>query len=198
MTRIESFGHRIGSGATAVVTGIAHWPSEGENGEKKTGRWIVLGGSGWLTEQLVARTHPLALVVAAGFLAGAWAKGTIPELEIVVTDEAADNLALVEFVLAVTGDRQGVHLAELLPAIQAHADGWAGCDKTYLRTVLVAAGIPVRKKLRVGTTTGIPGVHRDDAQAALVRLTTPPDVATPSDTPSEDVDAGRSTREHAA
>jgi hypothetical protein len=195
VTALENAGHRLGTGATAVVAGLAAWPSKAESGDRKAGRWVVLLGGGWLTEQLVARTHLLGLVLAAGFLVGAWLKGAVPEPAAAVTDEGAQNAATVEFVLAVIGDRQGVHLVELLPAIQAHADHWRGCDKTFLRRALVeTVGLPVRKKLRVGTETGIPGVHRDDAAATLARLTTPPAVATPSDAPSEDVDAGRSTR----
>lgn len=200
MTGLEKAGHRLGSGAGTVVTAVAAWPSKADNGEKKLGRWIVLGGSGWMTEQLVARTHPLGLAVAAGFAVAAWVSGAPPAPPgEAVPDEAAENVAMVEFILGVIGDRQGVHLVELLPAIQAHADSWAACDKTYLRRVLTdTVGLPVRKALRVGPVTGIPGVHRDDAEAALERLTTPPDVAAPPDVPSGDVDAGRSTRDRVA
>jgi hypothetical protein len=204
VTKIEQYGHRIGAGAGNVASGIAHWPSKAENGEKKAGRWIVLAGSGWLTEQLVARTHPLGLVAAGGFLIAAWVKGSVmrdvnDDILHQPTDEAAEDVAMVEFVLAVIGDRQGVHLVELLAAIQAHTDGWNECDKTYLRKVLTeTVGLPVRKKMRVGDQTGIPGVHRDDAEAALTRLTTPPDVDEPTEPLPGDVDAGRSTRDPAA
>jgi hypothetical protein len=194
VTGLEKAGHRLGNGMGKAVTALAAWPGRAETGEAKAGRWILLLIGGWLTEQLVARTHALVLLPAAAFLCAAWAMGKPPAPRAPVDDEAADNIALAEFVLSVIGERQGVHLAELLPAIQAHADQWAGADKTYLRKVLTASGIPVRKKLRVGVRTGIPGVHRDDVEQALARLTTPPDVAAPSDTPSEAVDAGRSTR----
>lgn len=199
MSALENAGHRLGSGATTVVTGIAAWPAKAENGEKKTGRWIVLIGSGWLTEQLVAHTHPLALVAAGALLIASWVKGTVPEPAVVTADDADDNVAMVEFILQVIGDRQGVHLVELLPAIQAHTDGWDGCDKTYLRRVLVkTVGLPVRKKLRVGERTGISGVHRDDAQRVLERLTAPPAVDETPEATVEDVDAGRSTQQHVA
>lgn len=199
MTRLEKAGHRLGSGIGIVVSAIAGWPAQAETGEKKGGRWIVLLVGAWLTEQLVARTHALAWVLIAGFLITAWCKGTAPVTPTEPEPSAtSDAIALAEFVLGVIGDRQGVHLVELLPTIQAHSDRWAGADKGYLRRVLVKAGIPVRKSLRVGVRTGIPGVHRDDAEQALERLTTPPVVGDAAEAPPEHVDAGRRTRVDAA
>lgn len=197
MTRVETFGHRIGSGATLVVTSIAHWPSQAENSEKKTGRWIILAVTGWLGEQLVQHTHLLGLGAAAAFAAAAWKQGSAPAPS--EPDEPSDaRIVMVRMVVDLIGDRAGIHLAELLPTMAAVNERWARWDQTHLKRVLVEMGLPVRKQLRVGPVGGRAGVHRDDALRALAALTTPPDVEPDVEAPSEGVDAGRSTCDHPA
>jgi hypothetical protein len=68
------------------------------------------------------------------------------------------------FVVQAIGDRQGVHLRDLLDALQqtGHHPDWEVAD---VKRVCEAAGIPVRARVRVRGLGVTVGVHRDDLPA---------------------------------
>lgn len=72
--------------------------------------------------------------------------------------------ATLEWILQQTGDRQGVHLRDLLTHAQEHGM-FDGLDVTDLRTHLEGYGFPVRDRVRVRGLGVTVGIHRDDIKA---------------------------------
>lgn len=68
------------------------------------------------------------------------------------------------FVIEAIGDRQGVHLRDLLDTLQqtGHHPDWEVAD---VKRVCETAGIPVRARVRVRGLGVTVGVHRDDLPA---------------------------------
>lgn len=71
--------------------------------------------------------------------------------------------AVLHWLWDMVGDRQGVHLRDLLTTAHAHGM-FEGCDLPTLRARLEEAGIPVRKRVRVRGKGVTVGVHRDDLE----------------------------------
>jgi hypothetical protein len=69
--------------------------------------------------------------------------------------------ATLEWIWRQVGDRQGVHLRDLLEHAQAHGM-FEGLDVSELRAHLERWGIPVRNRVRVRGLGVTVGVHRDD------------------------------------
>lgn len=74
--------------------------------------------------------------------------------------------AFARWLLKTIGDRPGIHLYELYPAMR-QLDGHEGLDDTALRAALRTLGVPVTRSLRVGPVEGRSGVRRADAEALL-------------------------------
>lgn len=80
------------------------------------------------------------------------------------TDEP--RIALARWLLDTIGDRPGIHLQELYPAMRQLA-GQEGRTDAELRAALRTLGVPVQRSLRIGRVAGRSGVRRDDVQALL-------------------------------
>jgi len=78
----------------------------------------------------------------------------------------ADSFVL--WLLDLMGDRPGIHLRELYPAMR-QLPGHEGRDNAQLRAALRTLGIPVERTLRLGLVAGRSGV----ARAALEALPSP-------------------------
>lgn len=138
----------------------------------------VLAAGGYLTVYGCAHA-PHAAVFAAPAVLLAWcvaawwvAPAAAPELAVETasgTDPTAPAEHTPEDVYAATldwirqqiGDRQGVHLRDLLEHAQAHGL-LEGLDVTEFRGHLERHGIPVRNRVRVRGLGVTVGVHRDD------------------------------------
>lgn len=92
--------------------------------------------------------------------------------------------AFIRWLLDLIGDRIGVHLRELYPAMR-ELPGHEGRDDAQLRAALKALGIPIRRSLRVDGVPGRSGVARADLKALPS-----PDGELPGDNSG---DAGQST-----
>ncbi|MFH8369178.1 hypothetical protein [Streptomyces sp. NPDC018031] len=97
---------------------------------------------------------------------------------------------LAQAVLDIIGDRPGIHLAELYPALLARPAA-ARLDETRLRAALTEAGITITRSMRVGDVEGRSGIKRADVQALL----DPPPPGQPLSTPLHDGDAGQTPGE---
>ncbi|MEU0986024.1 hypothetical protein [Streptomyces sp. NPDC005953] len=74
--------------------------------------------------------------------------------------------ALVEWLTLAIGDRPGIHLYELYPAMrQLHCR--QGLDDAALRAALKTLGIPVTRSLRIGDIEGRSGVRLTDLTPLL-------------------------------
>jgi hypothetical protein len=78
-----------------------------------------------------------------------------------VTDARQD---FTKWLLDLIGDRPGVHLRELYPAMRT-LPGCEGHTDTQLRAALTMFGIPVHRSMRDGVTAGRTGVRKDDLTA---------------------------------
>lgn len=72
--------------------------------------------------------------------------------------------AFVPWLLELMGDRPGIHLRDLYPAMRK-LPGHEGRDNAQLRAALRALDIPVRRSLRLGGVAGRSGVARTDLEA---------------------------------
>lgn len=72
--------------------------------------------------------------------------------------------AFTRWLLTLIGDRPGIHLRDLYPAMRK-LPGHEGRDNAQLRAALRALDIPVRRSLRLGGVAGRSGVARTDLEA---------------------------------
>ncbi|MBC3988043.1 hypothetical protein H8N00_03830, partial [Streptomyces sp. AC563] len=131
-----------------------------------------------------AHQAPILMAVAAGWWCHrAWALGpsaadrpSANGRQDEPAEPPADELAadprrqLLEGVHALIGDRTGIHLAELYPAL-LERPGAAHLDEARLRAALLAAGLTIHRSMRVGDIEGRSGIKAADVQALLA---TPP------------------------
>ena len=82
------------------------------------------------------------------------------------TEAAAPDArdAFVRWLLDQIGDRPGIHLRDLYPAMRT-LPGCEGHDNARLRAALTTLDIPVHRSLRIGALAGRSGVRRADLLA---------------------------------
>jgi hypothetical protein len=164
----------VGSGQ---VAGRVRWIWETEDGRTRlrriVGRTLTVAFGLWSAFAL--GTH-WPWVGAAEIIALLWYGHAKAELEaaprLAEDDDEVELTAeeqVLGLVVGIIGDSPGIHLDTLLDHLRREP----GCEEMMreeLRAILADVGCPIRRALRVGTRTGIAGVHRDDAQAALDTL----------------------------
>ena len=155
-----------------------HWIWEKEEGRTRLKRIIArLLGSAFLLYAAIRLGTYWPWVGAAEIIAllcYGHAKAQLEESQLAqdqaeLEDELTPEEIVLQLVVDLIGDAPGIHLDTLLAHLQ-QVPQWAAMTRDELRLVLHAAGCPIRRALRVGKRTGIAGVHRDDAQAALDAL----------------------------
>lgn len=111
----------------------------------------------------VARFAVPGAVVA--WCAAAWWAAP-PAVEPEPSDEpvAPNPQGFTRWLLDLIGDRPGIHLRELYPAMR-ELPGCEGHDNAHLRAALDTLGIPVHRSLRLGHVAGRSGVRRTDLLA---------------------------------
>lgn len=132
------------------------------------GFWWVAGGAGVTVYTVNTHHHWTAWIVAAWCVA-AWmhapdaAKTDAPQSAEPDKTEPTEphGEAWRAFVVRAIGDRQGVHLRDLLDMLHqtGHHLDWEVAD---VRRVCEAAGIPVRNRVRVRGLGVTVGIHRND------------------------------------
>jgi hypothetical protein len=84
-----------------------------------------------------------------------------PEPEPVEEPDLDARAAFVQWLLDLIGDRPGIHLRDLYPAMR-QLPGCESHDNARLRTALTTLGIPVHRSLRIGVLAGRSGVRKTD------------------------------------
>jgi hypothetical protein len=112
---------------------------------------------------------PAAAVV---WCAAAWWISPPPTAEPAPVDDPVepDPQGFTRWLLDLIGDRPGIHLRELYPAMR-RLPGHEDRTDAQLRTALQTLAIPVQRSLRIGVVAGRSGVRRTDL------LTLPPTAA---------------------
>lgn len=133
----------------------------------------VIGGGFVATAALNAahQAPPIVPVLLAVWCRRAWLAG-----QPAPPDPNVWRRQLAEGVLELIGDRPGIHLAELYPALLARPAA-AHLDEARLRAALLDAGITITRSLRVGDVEGRSGIRRADVEAALRSLSPSPSPA---------------------
>ena len=170
-------GAALCAGSVVLAVRAWQWLTERLNFWEAVGALLTgayLAGYGCLHAPHVARfAVPGALI--AWCVAAWW---TAPPADPVESAKEAEEeaptegqqdvyAATLEWIWRQVGDRQGVHLRDLLEHAQAYGM-FEGLDVSELRVHLERWGIPVRNRVRVRGLGVTVGVHRDD-------LPTPPE-----------------------
>ncbi|MGY5048281.1 hypothetical protein ACWDE0_22015 [Streptomyces sp. 900105755] len=140
-------------------------------GEHLTGleRLGALGLGGYVTVYCCEQAPHVAEfaipgAVVAWCLAAWWAAPpAAPEPAPAVETSGAPD-AFVTWLLQLMGDRSGIHLRELYPAMR-ELPGHEGRNNAELRAALSTLGIPVTRSLRLGGVAGRSGVARASLEA---------------------------------
>lgn len=125
----------------------------------------VLGAVGAYVARAAAPFAP-ALFIAAVMAWGIAAQFAAPRREPDAPSEPPSEapVAFAQWLLQTIGDKPGIHLRELYPAMRK-LPGQEDRDDTQLRGALRALGIPVHRSLRIGRVAGRSGVRLADVEA---------------------------------
>jgi hypothetical protein len=132
-------------------------------------RYAALAAGGYAVVYAASHARHLPPFLVPGavviWCAAAWwhAPSALAEPEPIV-EASAPTDAFVPWLLDLMGDRPGIHLRELYPAMR-QLPGHADRDNTELRAALNTLGIPVTRSLRLGHVAGRSGVARSALEA---------------------------------
>ena len=175
---------RIARGASLVArrraTALADWVRAGRR-DDLTGwraalgplaRLAVLAVAAWILYSLVRALPWLMWILVAIGLRVAWRAGKqtpvagAGEDSVRASERSPEETreAIHTWVRAAIGERQGVHLRDLLTNAQQH-HMFEGLEMADFRTHLERWEVPVRKRVRVRGLGVTVGIHRDDLPA---------------------------------
>ncbi|RPK69034.1 hypothetical protein EES44_07850 [Streptomyces sp. ADI96-15] len=169
---------RLTAGHRLLLKRLGAWAKELGQPRSAAARYTVLGVIAYLAGSALLISPHLMWPATLGYLYACW-RVTRP----LPPDHRRQ---LLEGVLHLIGDRPGIHLAELYPALRNTPSG-AGLTDPAIRAALQTAGLTIHKSVRIGDATGRSGIKRSDVQA-LLDAPPSPEKATPSET---GVDAGQ-------
>ncbi|MEU3603035.1 hypothetical protein ABZ714_30650 [Streptomyces sp. NPDC006798] len=172
---------RLADGSHRLATALGHrtrtWIAAGRRTDL-TGWRSALGpalraglllGTAYLLTRAVRATPALMWLLTGAWLAAAWRAGRTknaqktPDADRPTADPEDVHAATLDWIRDQIGDRNGIHLADLLAHAQAHGLH-TDLDPAAFRAALDRWGIPVRDQLKVRGRNR-PGVHRDDLPA---------------------------------
>ncbi|MBQ1122624.1 hypothetical protein [Streptomyces sp. B15] len=182
--RRSGIADRLARGSAALArrhtTALANWVAQGRRGDLDgwraalgpVARLAALAALAWLAYHLVRALPWLMWLITARWCLAAWRAGK-PAAETASTGTTTDATerpsedvydATLAWIWQMVGDRQGVHLRDLLANAQQNGL-FEGLDVAAFRAHLVDWDIPVRKRVRVRGSGVSVGIHRDDLPA---------------------------------
>ncbi|MFF1402738.1 hypothetical protein [Streptomyces sp. NPDC058294] len=198
MSRLARPATRLATGSRILLHRLAArltaWVARGRRHDltgwrAALGCWlrIVLAiFGGYLLWRILRALPALLWLLSTAWTLAAWRAGKAPaqaaeeEHEETSAEQLVDaprgdvRAATLEWVWQQVGDRQGVHLRDLLAHAQTHGM-FEGMEVAVFRAHLERWGIPVRARVRVRGQGVTVGIHRDDLQG----LTSPSPEAAP-------------------
>ncbi|MGW9031476.1 hypothetical protein ACWGQ5_47180 [Streptomyces sp. NPDC055722] len=130
--------------------------------------WKIVAGGGLLAMYAAVRYRTWIAWMLVAWCLAAWMHA--PEADGPDEETAPEpRLALARWLLDTIGDRPGIHLRDLYPAMR-QLPGQEGRTDAELRAALRTLGVPVQRSLRIGPIAGRSGVRREDVEALLRRL----------------------------
>ncbi|MFF3460994.1 hypothetical protein [Streptomyces sp. NPDC002619] len=113
------------------------------------------------------RTWLVWILIAVAVLS--WMHAPEPADHEPKTAAGGPQVDLARWLLDTIGDRPGIHLRDLYPAMR-ELPGQEGRSDGELRAALRTLGVPVHRSLRIGRIAGRSGVRRGDVEALLPSL----------------------------
>ncbi|MET9506905.1 hypothetical protein ABZX62_00205 [Streptomyces flavidovirens] len=180
MTRLQLAGRRLVVGHRLNVAKLTGWITEKSDIKSRASRAAILAAAAWVLWQATDRTPGILAPATLAWCWTAWRSGKpTPE---------DHRRQVLEGVLHLIGDRPGIFLRELYPALRSRPAA-AHLDDAHLRAVLTWCGVTVHKGIRIGKETGLSGVKRKEVEALLSPAQ--------EEDPDSDVDAGQPVPEGA-
>ncbi|MFD7516069.1 hypothetical protein ACFV85_14880 [Streptomyces niveus] len=184
MTPVQRAAWRLVAGHRLNIANLKSWITERGEPKSTAARTSVLAAAGWVLWQTNGRTPAVLWAIVLGWLVAAWRtarpagslakEATDPQpTQAPVRDTPQQSIA--RWIASLIGDRSGIHLAELYPAMR-QLDGMAKHDDAALRSALRELDIPVERTIRIGTVEGRSGIRLKD----LTPLLSPAKESTPS------------------
>ncbi|WP_042170122.1 hypothetical protein [Streptomyces sp. NBRC 110035] len=192
MSRLARPADRIATGSVLLVRRLgaraAAWCARGRRTDL-TGwkaalgviaRLLLLALGVYVLARLVRALPALMWLLSTGWTLASWRAGRAaaeeseetPAEQLVDSPRGDVRAATVEWVWERIGDRQGVHLRDLLA--HAHAHGmFEGLEVAEFRAHLERWDIPVRARVRVRGLGVTVGIHRDDLEGLVSPSPTP-------------------------
>ncbi|GGV68901.1 hypothetical protein GCM10010294_25110 [Streptomyces griseoloalbus] len=190
MSRLARPADRIATGSSALVRRIgaraAAWCARGRR-DDLTGWRAALGilvrlalllFGAYMFARIVRALPALMWLLTTAWTAAAWRAGRLaveeptegpgetPAEQPADTPRPDVREATLEWIWRQIGDRQGVHLRDLLAHAQAHGM-FEGLEVAEFRAHLERWDIPVRARVRVRGLGVTVGVHRDDLESLV-------------------------------
>lgn len=180
MNRIAT---RITTGAAILASRIraalARWVASGRRPDLSGWRAALgplaraglLLAAGYVVVRLVRAAPAVLWLLAPAWLVAAWRAAPRPAPPEAAAEPRTKpptdpRAALARWLLQAIGDRPGIHLYELYPAMR-QLPGKEGASDTTLRAALLALGVTVTRSMRVPPVEGRSGVRREDVLALL-------------------------------
>ncbi|MFC9606083.1 hypothetical protein ACFTTN_21790 [Streptomyces niveus] len=187
MTPLQRATRRLAAGHRLNTTHLIGWVTEKHEPKSTLARSAVLAATGWILWQTIGRTPGILWAVVLGWIVAAWrTTKPAPAEKTAPAPADTDQQSIARWIIQRIGDRPGIHLAELYPAMR-DLDGMAEHDDTALRSALNELNITVTRSMRVGDVEGRSGIRLKD----LTPLLSP----ARKTTPSPDGDAGQESGE---
>jgi hypothetical protein len=186
VNRLATGADRLAAGSAVLVrrvpAALAAWVARGRRADL-TGWRAALGplvraglllATGYVLVRIVRAVPAVLWLLAPAWLIAAWraaprpvaAPGPAAADEPPAPAPADPRAGFVYWLLQAIGDRPGIHLRELYPAMRT-LPGQEHHDDAALRARLRALGVPVERSIRVGGVAGRSGVYRAAAMALL-------------------------------
>lgn len=171
MTRRSVAADRLCRGAVLLARRharrLAGWVHAADHHRGRALRLALLVGIGLMVWRIVRAAPGLLWFLVPAWCVAAWRAAPAAEpLEEAPADvsEGTPEEAFRALLLDAIGDRQGVHLRDVLALLHrdGHHPSWEVAD---VRAVCERMGIPVRQRVRVRGMGVTVGVHRDDLKA---------------------------------
>ncbi|GAA3727462.1 hypothetical protein [Streptomyces tremellae] len=166
MSALHRAGHRMVAGHRKQVRRIGRWVTEQGNAKSSACRLAALAACGYVLLSAAYRARTIMWAFAIVWLWLAWRAGRGAAKQAPVEPAETPRRAIARWVVQLIGDRPGVHLAELYPAMRA-LPGMEGHDDAALRQALRELNIPVTRSMRVGTVEGRSGIRMADVAPLL-------------------------------
>jgi hypothetical protein len=186
VNRLRRALDRLCGGAGTVFWRVVEWPGKGDSWRAVGLRWAWVAACCAASVRMWQHAIGARVLIVTALAVASWRSGGAapaaeadddqePEQETPEASPEQVRAYLLGLVQDLIGNRNGVHLEQLLAELVRRGTVPASYRITELRRDLIAAGIPVREQLKINGANRL-GIHRDDLAAVGggEAATTPP------------------------